>query len=415
VSQAKVRKENRRKLLRALVEHGPTPRAVLAGHLDVTPAAVSRLVREMISAGILEEGERFSARGRPGRQFVRVGFAAETLFVIGVGLEAFSQVVVVANLNGGIVAARTLGLTAFGDTAAVFDRIAEALAAMLHEIGVASTRVIGMGVAVVGIVDRSEGRVVRSAHLGWSEVPIAAELRSRTGIPVVVENLLHSTNLAEHAFGVSKGFGDVLLVRASLSIGASLIIDGSLARGSLANAGQIAHAPTAGRQQHCYCGAVGCLETEASGRAIVARAEGRHFVDLATDELGSLSKRLSDLLARADAGEAAANGHLRASGRALGRALEWPVATLDPGCIVLSGPVGRNRSYVAGVGEGLASHHAQLRTADRALVVSMMAIRETALRLAITEFLMTRDVDVARLMAAADSPAADRESAPLPA
>ncbi len=397
MTRVKAGKESRRRLLRTLVEQGPTPRAVLADHLGVTPSAVSRLVRELITAGVLEEGEKFSPQVRPGRQFVEVRFAPNALYVIGVGLEAFSQAVVMSNLNGEVVASVSLGLTSFRDEEAVFDRIATAVDDMLRETGVSIDRVIGMGIAVVGIVDTPTGRVVQSAHLGWADVPIAAEVSGRTGIPVVVENLLHSTNLAEHAFGVSKGVGSVLLIRTSLSIGASLIVDGKLVLGGFGEAGQIAHAPTIDGEEACYCGSSGCLETEASGRALLARSDQRSFKDMAAEDLGSLSKSLAELLELAKSGDAVAAENLLACGRALGRAMEWPIAVLDPDCIVLSGPVGRDPNYVTGVKEGLAMHGGHSRTTHCTLAVSMMPIRQTAIRLAIAEFLTMRDLDVERL------------------
>lgn len=396
MSQSRLKRENRIRLLRSIAMNGPMPRSMIAKQLSLTQAAVSRLVREFIDAEVLEERGKIATSGRPGRQFIRVGFASGGHYLIGIGFEAFSQSVVIADLNRNVIDTRSLGLTEFSDIRTVTRKIARTIEMMLAENGIGSDRVIGVGLAIVGTVNRSEGRVIHSAPLAWDDVPIGEALEDATGLPTIVDNLLHSTNLAENAFGVSSDHDQILLVRTSLSVGTSLLLDHKVARGAKSQAGQIAHAPVRGSLDRCACGAVGCLETVASGRSIVNRIDKRKIPEPETGNIGLLSRRLADILQQAEQGHRGYRQTIFEAGQALGEALEWPVLTMDPDCIVLSGPVARHPSYVAGIKAGLSKHRIPFDTEPDRLLVSRMTIPDVASRLAFMEFVMTRDLAIER-------------------
>lgn len=398
MAQQRFRAHNRLAVLRRLLAHGPVSRTRIAAETGLTAAAISRIVRELIAAGIVVEGETHGPADRPGRRFVRLAFSSDGLYVVGLGFEAYSQGLTVANLRGEPVAGRRLRLGSLRDPEAALDAVAGEVASLLAEAGIQAGQVLGLGVAIVGIVDREAGQVLRAAPLGWSGVPVAALLRARLGLPVVVENLLHANNQAELDFGITRGCGTVLLVRTSLSVGASALVAGGPVRGARFSAGQIAHVPVAGAAGRCLCGAIGCLDTVASGRAVLAAATGRPFESLSLADVRAHGRALETLLDAPGPGGAPVAAALDAAGRSLGAALTPIVAALDPDRMVLAGPVGRHPGYVAGVRAGLARHRPEAAGDGPPLLVSRMEARAAAVRLALTGFLLTRDLDIARLL-----------------
>ncbi len=391
------RAQNRSDVLQNLVKRGPMSRAALAEATGLTRAAISRISRELIAAGILVEGESRGPADRPGRRFVPLAFASEGTYVVGLGFEAFAQWLTVANLNGEVVLERPLRLRSLGRPEQVLAHAAREVGMLLDEAGIPLRRVAGMGVAIVGMVDPKMGEVLESPPLGWRRVAVAARLEAALGLPVSVDNLLNATNLAETEFGVCRGRRNVLLVRASLAIGASVISEGVVVRGANFSVGQIGHVRIPGGQRICNCGRTGCLETVASGRAIIAdlgEIPARPFHPARFREDAGKLRRV---LERAASGETDAVAALGGAGERLGAALESVVALLNPELIVLAGPVGRQPAYVKGVRRGIARHNFSPPGTGTGIAVSTMESQNAAVRLALTEFVVSRRLDIDRL------------------
>jgi glucokinase len=131
-------------------------------------------------------------------------------------------------------------------------------------------------------------------------------------------------------------------VYARVGVGAGVVVDGQLFRGSAAGAGEIGHTtiiPTGG--DPCRCGNTGCLETLVSEPAIVRRAE----LLAAADEGGILATHLREgqgrpferVLAAARAGDPATGAMLKEQACYMGIALANLVNVLNPNLIVLGG------------------------------------------------------------------------------
>ena len=108
----------------------------------------------------------------------------------------------------------------------------------------------------------------------------AAELRSRLDIPVMVDNDANLGALAEAAFGAGRDAGDLVYLKISSGIGAGLILNGRLYRGSAGLAGELGHVLVNPDGIVCRCGNRGCLETVAATGALVDLLRRSHGDDL---------------------------------------------------------------------------------------------------------------------------------------
>jgi glucokinase len=139
-------------------------------------------------------------------------------------------------------------------------------------------RVGGIGVGLPGLVDFEKGSM-RSIPGAWvpelAEVPLAALIRDRSGHPVFVDNDVNALTLAEWMFGCGRGASSLVTMAIGTGIGAGIVLDGALLRGSLNTAGEIGHLPVSLAGPVCACGAIGCLGTYAAGRMMGDRARER--------------------------------------------------------------------------------------------------------------------------------------------
>lgn len=211
--------------------------------------------------------------------------------------------------------------------------------------------VVPVGVGAAGFVDVRAGEVCFSAHLPWRHEPLAARLSERLATVVTLDNDANAALWAEHRFGAVRGCPDVLGVNVGTGIGGAVLAGGALYRGAAGMAGELGHVRVVPNGRRCRCGARGCLETYASGRALVLEARSlirraRRDADAAgTARLLALADgRPERLTGRAVAraartGDPLAQAALERVGGWLGQGLADAVANFDPALIVIGGGV----------------------------------------------------------------------------
>lgn len=152
---------------------------------------------------------------------------------------------------------------------AVVDRIVVAALSALSAAKVDITGVIAAGVGAPGPVNLQTGVVVEAPNLpGWQEIPLAAMMSARLGVPVFVDNDVNLGTLGEHQMGAGRGTSNMVGIFVGTGVGGGVIIDGQLHRGSRSSAGEIGHTIIVPNGPICGCGKRGCLEAVASRTAI---------------------------------------------------------------------------------------------------------------------------------------------------
>jgi len=110
---------------------------------------------------------------------------------------------------------------------------------------------------------------------GWRNFPLRARVAELTGVPTWVDNDGKALALADGWVGEAAGTANYVSMVVSTGIGGGIVVDGRLLHGREGNAGHIGHVIVEPDGRLCGCGARGCLEAEASGRAIAAMMGGR--------------------------------------------------------------------------------------------------------------------------------------------
>ncbi|SDE27353.1 ROK family protein [Rhodococcus tukisamuensis] len=133
-------------------------------------------------------------------------------------------------------------------------------------------RIGAVGLAVAGFIDLERTTVRFAPHLPWVDAPVARDLGDRLGLPVVLEHDGNAAAWAEYRFGAASGGHNVVTVAIGTGIGAALLIDGALYRGSHGVAPELGHLQVVPDGRPCSCGKRGCWERYCSGTALVDTA-----------------------------------------------------------------------------------------------------------------------------------------------
>ena len=142
--------------------------------------------------------------------------------------------------------------------------------------GVPPASVLGIGVALPGVVDSDAGGTVHAQSLGWSAVPLGALLREATDLPVLLDNGAKTLGQAEMWFGAGRGYRHVVVALVGSGVGAAVISEGASFRGSRSSAGEWGHTTLVHGGRLCRCGARGCLEAYVGAEAVLDRFHQAH-------------------------------------------------------------------------------------------------------------------------------------------
>jgi len=323
-------------VLALLARRGPLSRGEIAESLELSPATVTSCTRRLLAEGMVAEQEpRVPQTGRPSIPLRLIPWSAHAIGVQ-VALEHVS--LVLTRLDGAVVDGSTWPF----DPAApgAVDRVIQLIRTQMAQATRQRRPLLGVGVAVPGVVDPETGRLRMSVRLGWNGMPLATKLRKALGVPVFVDNDISAVTVAERLYGPSADCADFLVVAIGQGIGLGLVLDGAPYRGAAGAAGEFGHLPILPDGPECVCGNRGCLETQASTEALAR--QGREAGLIGPDE------GVAELGALAAAGDEGARDLFAGAGEMLGRALAGVVNILGTSTVVVVGEITELWDHVRG-------------------------------------------------------------------
>lgn len=334
-------------------------RAELSELLGAAPSTVSLTVGHLLEQGLVaEEGTQSSTGGRP-RKILRLGGADSYALAADVGGRHVR--VGVALAGGGLTDVATVPFAIADGPEAALPRLAETLEGLAQRHGRAQLR--GVGLALPGPVDVESGSVALPSRMpGWHRFPVAAWLEDRFGLPAAVDNDANCMAYGEHTVQPVERRQSIM-VKTGTAIGAGVIADGRLYRGATGAAGDITHVRVAaGGDIPCSCGNTGCLETVASGAALVRQLRER----------GLPVERSEDVVRLVSDADPAATRAVRQAGMFLGQVLSANVNFFNPDAVYLGGILSTLEPFVAAV-------RSQLYEGCHPLVTQQLAIERASL------------------------------------
>lgn len=229
---------------------------------------------------------------------------------------------------------------------AVMKRMAELFLQLIQTAGMNTKDIGGIGIGVPGVLDLEKGEVLFLPNLAgnWPHVPLQATIEKLTGLPVALLNDVRSITNGEWCFGAGRGFDTVAVFAIGTGVGGGLVLNGQLHLGIGGTGGELGHLTIDFNGPRCGCGNYGCVETYASGPAIMAmglKAVTQGLTTKIADLCGNDLNRISpELIARAahDGDEIAKDIYERA-GFALGIAAANVCVAIGPRRIIIAGGV----------------------------------------------------------------------------
>jgi N-acetylglucosamine repressor len=337
-TRQQLKEQNRDLVLKILFESARISRAEIARMTGLTRTTVSDIITDLIEGGLVSEVGTGVSIG--GKSPIMLSLVDDSRLMIGLDLAYNQFRGAVVDLRGQIRHMVTLPVNDYNG-----ERAIEATFKVLDQLVQPPYQsVIGIGVGAPGLVNSKEGIVVNAVNLEWQNLPLKQILQQRYNLPVTVLNDCQAAAMGEFIFGGNTPPSrNMIVVRAGHGIGTGVIIDGTIFQGDSGGAGEIGHVVMVRSGGiPCRCGNSGCLETLASARAVLQRAErlmNKGIKTCLAPIPGGLSQ--DQMIEAYQAGDELAQQVINEAGYYLGLAISSLVSTLNIHCIILMGEMTR--------------------------------------------------------------------------
>jgi predicted NBD/HSP70 family sugar kinase len=365
-----LRGRNRDRVIEVLRALGRTSQADIARTTGLSRTTVSTLVAELKDAGQVFEVDGRAPGARGGRPGVQLVLHDAPGAVVGIDFGHSHVQVAVADLAHNVLAERTQEMDVNHRAEEALDASARMVDEVLVEAGIDRALVTCAGIGIPGPVDRARGAVGSATILpGWLGLQIADAMRGRLGLPVEIENDANCGALAELTWGAGRDCSSFAYIKAATGIGAGIIIDGRLLRGASGTAGEIGHTTLDQAGALCYCGNRGCLETVASGPAII------RLVSEARQEAPNLAR----VIELAASGDVRCRRAISDAGREIGVAVAGLCNLINPERVIIGGLLSRAGDLLLQPIRESVRRHAVLAAAERVDVVPAVFVERAEL------------------------------------
>lgn len=338
----RMKSTNRSIVLNLIREKGPISRADLAKLTKLTPPTITNLTKELLLDEFIVEQSLGESTG--GRKPTLLTLNSERHHLIGVDIGSYELKVILTNLKGEIQHSIVQTIPSPVTNDKLLALIIKGISTMKNA-APKPEKLMGIGVAMHGIVDVSKGESIFAPNLNLHHIPIKDILEEEFGVMVIVENDARAIAHGYQWFIHEKSAQNLACINVGRGIGAGLIIDGELYLGHDFISGEIGHMMIDLQGPICSCGNKGCLQAFATGPAI----EEKMRLKLRQGETSLLSSMLNGdteeaitgelVFKAAKAGDLLAQQVLSETGEYLGIGLTNLIHIINPEKIVLSGGV----------------------------------------------------------------------------
>ena len=346
-------------ILRLCIQSGEYSIAALSEQINTSVPTVTKLIGELMDEGFMIELGKSGTSG--GRRPSIYGLNPEAGYFIGLDIRHTHASIAVTDFKGGLVCFEDNIPFILEIDEACLHTISKNIRDFFLEHELDWNRVLGMGISVAGRVNPKTG--YSNLYSFDPDRPINKILSEDLDIPVVIENDSRAMTYGEYLSGVVKKEKNVLFVNVSWGLGMGMILDGRLYYGTSGYSGEFGHFPLLDNDQICRCGKVGCLETGASGSALVRMISEQ----LQSGRASSLSRifkdqgkvNLNDIFKAVQEEDILTIESIEKIGANLGRGLAGLINVFNPQLVVLGGKVAMAGDYLLLAVRSAVKRHAQ--------------------------------------------------------
>jgi len=259
----------RNKILKELYFEDKLSCVELSNRIRKSFPITAKLIDELIRENLVVENGYAPSTG--GRRPLTYSIQKDVMYVVSVAMDQFVTKIAIMDMQNNFVSAIEKIILPLPGNSNAIEILKENIAAKIDSSGIAKEKFVGIGIGMPGFVNVKKG-----INYSFLQMPnnksITKYISDEIGLPVFIDNDSSLIALAEYYFGGAKAEKNAMVINIGWGIGLGLILNGELFRGHEGFAGEFSHIPLFLNGKLCWCGKVGCLETETSLLLIIEQA-----------------------------------------------------------------------------------------------------------------------------------------------
>lgn len=325
----------RKKIISYFADAGNATIAELCKETNLSVPKVTTLITELIAGGLVKDFGKVGSTG--GRRPNIFGLVPDSGFFLGVDVKHDHINIGLIDLQKKLIKISKDVPYNLENTAESLKELCELIKTFIKDTGIAKAKILGLGLNLSGRINYATGYSYSFFH--FNEDPLSKLLEKELNLKTYLENDSRAMAYGEFNCGVVKEEKNVLFLNLDYGLGMGVMINNELYYGKSGFAGEIGHIPLFNNEIICHCGKKGCLETEASGRALIAMFREK----LQTGSSTSLNKGPNDEIQMQDIINAANNDDVLSIeliakvGEKLGRGIALLINIYNPELVILGG------------------------------------------------------------------------------
>ena len=374
---SQIRQQHRGLLLRLIWRERLISRADLARRTGLSRSSISAIVSDLFTTGLVSETGAGDSSG--GRRPILLGFDDEALAIVGVDMGATHIAVAVTDLRAQVKVWRSKPCDVREDPEGALTLMRELIDSALIEAAVSTDQLVGIGVSVPSPVDPENPTSLSPVFVPkWRDINLVERLSAIYKVPIGMDNDANLGALAEQWWGAGRDGQDLAYVKVATAVGAGLIINGDIYRGTTGIAGEIGHIPVDPSAGPCVCGLNGCLNLRMGTAQLVQRAHA-----LRTEHPNSALPRrglsVSRIVEEACEGDRLARVIVEEAGHFLAIGVAAMLNLFNPATVVFGGSLTRaGELLLRPLRETLGERSTSASVKQSQLVTSALGIEGTA-------------------------------------
>jgi len=348
--------------------------------LNVSTPKIISTINELINENLLHDNGKIESTG--GRRANQFKLASGSVFFMGVEVSKNHISLGLMDLNKNMFKEPSNIPFKLKNSQDSLEKLINIINDFIIESGLAKSKILRIGINLTGRINQVTGHNYN--FFQFTDLPIRAIIGEATGIKTYIDNDSRAMAFAEYCSGVVEKEKNILFVNLDYGIGLGIIINGEIYYGKSGFSGEFGHNPIYDNEMICQCGKKGCLETEASGFAVV-----RNIQEKLRAGVGSILQRdskkideitLEEIVMACNQDDTLAIECVSAVGEKLGKAVASLINIFNPELVILGGLLSTTNEYIRlpiksslnKFSSSLVNNDTQLKTSKLGLAAGVM-------------------------------------------
>jgi glucokinase-like ROK family protein len=318
----------------------------ISKEINISVPKTTSLITELIEEGLISDYGKFESTG--GRKANLYGLIGDAGFILGVDVKKYYINIGLLNFKKQLIHQKSRITFKLDNTAESLNQLIQIIQNFIKEVGIKKDKILSLGINLSGRINHTKGYSYTFFH--FQEEPLSEIIQEKIGIKTYLENDSRAMAFGEFCNGEVNTEKNVLFVNLDYGIGLGILIDGKVYYGKSGFSGEFGHIPFFNNEIICHCGKKGCLETEASGNALLRKFKEKIKLG-STSSVFKKNKKveditLTDLILAAQNEDVLIIELLAELGENLGKGLAVLINVFNPELIIIGGTLSETGEYL---------------------------------------------------------------------